>query len=76
MPDPQPQPTEPSSPPSTEPSPEDAFWDKLDARLDAFVDRKIKSFRDKNPTSTSRGGAGRTTLPSILADVIFGKAKD
>jgi len=47
------------------------FWEKFDSRLDSFFDRKLKQARD---SSASRG-KGRTTLPGILADFMFGPEK-
>lgn len=64
--------------PPADPGPEDqekAYWDKFgaefDNRLNAWFDKKREEFRGP---STSRSG-GRTTLPGILADLIFGPEK-
>lgn len=52
---------------------EKAFWSKLgkliDDRVDAGIGRAIEKYR---VTGSSRNG-GRTTLPGIMADLMFGK---
>ena len=55
--------------------PEAQFWAKLDKRLEEGIDRAL-SKRDKarQQPGTSRNG-GRTSLPSILADLVFGPPK-
>ena len=56
----------------TDPNPEESFWKKFDERIDAAIDRKVADYRKKAGTGTSR--SGRTTLPGILADLVFGPA--
>lgn len=53
-------------------NPEESFWKKFDERIDAAIDRKVADYRKKAGTGTSR--TGRTTLPGILADLVFGPA--
>lgn len=79
---------EPKQPPQTdppaEPSPEERethFWNTLDGRLDAWLERKTKEANDQRAregqsTGTSRTGAKRVTLPSIIADIVFGPPKE
>lgn len=62
--------------PPAEPTPEEAekkYWDTFESRLDGWFDKKIDGYRKQG---TSRTGAGRATLPKILADMIFGPPKD
>lgn len=47
---------------------EKSFWEKFDARIDAAVERNLKRHA---VTGSSR--TGRTTLPAIFADIMFGK---
>lgn len=57
---------------STEPNPDDqekAYWEKFEGKLDVWFDKKIEKYRT---TGTTRTG-GRTTLPEIFANMIFGK---
>lgn len=68
----------PSTDPPQEPSPEQqtaAFWsgskDHITKIMDEWFDNKVKSMRE---TSSSR--TGRTTLPGILSDIMFGPKKD
>jgi hypothetical protein len=74
-----PTPTPPNPEPTSNPEPaqtEEAFWKKLDERvkanLDSFYKDKLKDFQ-KN--SSSRTGQGRTTLPGIIANIMFGPEK-
>lgn len=55
-----------------DPNPEESFWKKFDERIDAAIDRKVDAYRKKAGTGNSR--TGRTTLPGILADLVFGPA--
>jgi hypothetical protein len=56
-------------------STEDGFWKKLsdtiDERIDAGIDRGLKKYR---PTGSQRT-EGRTTIPGVIADIVFGKQK-
>jgi hypothetical protein len=56
-------------------STEDGFWKKLadtiDERIDAGIERGLKKHR---PTGAQRT-EGRTTIPGIFADIVFGKQK-
>lgn len=64
--------TPPANPPA-EPTPEEAeeaYWKKFESRLDTWFDAKVEKYRG---TSSSR--TGRTTLPGILADLVFGQEK-
>lgn len=73
MPDKQ-DPTPPTPPEPPEPTPEQleaAFMDRLFGRMDTWFDEKIKSYR-----GTAGGRMGRTTLPEIVANAIFGPPKD
>ena len=72
-PDPQPTGGEPNA--GDPPDAEQAFWDKLDKRIDAGIGRAIGEWKKAQPTGTSRTGGGRTSLPSILADLVFGPPK-
>lgn len=51
---------------------EEAFWKKFDERIDSGIKRNIDAYRKNAPTGTSR--TGRTTLPGILANLVFGPA--
>jgi hypothetical protein len=67
-------PDDPKTPEPPEPTPEQAeakYWETFESKLDGWFDRKIEKYRS---TSTSR--TGRTTLPAIFADMIFGPKKD
>jgi len=68
-------PEDPKTPaPPSEPTPEqieDKFWEKFEGHLDTWFDRKVEKYRT---TSSSR--TGRTTLPTIMADLIFGPPKE
>lgn len=69
-----PKPTDPPADPPKEPTPEEAenaFWDKFENRLDGWFDKKVEKYRSTSPTRM-----GRTTLPGILADIVFGPPKD
>lgn len=60
--------------PPKEPTPEEAeeaFWSKFDARLNNWFDNKVKEYR-----GTSAARTGRSTLPGIMADIVFGAKKD
>jgi hypothetical protein len=50
---------------------EEIFWTKFENRLDGWFDKKVTKYRE---TATSR--TGRTTLPGIMANLIFGPEKD
>jgi len=50
---------------------EKAFWAKMDGRIDAGIDRALGRYK---VTGQSRNG-GRTTVPGMLADIMFGKQK-
>jgi hypothetical protein len=63
-------PTDPPKEPTTEEA-EKAYWDKLTAHLDSWFDGKVEKYRTTSPTRM-----GRTTLPGILADLVFGPPKD
>jgi hypothetical protein len=56
-------------------TPEDGFWKKLadtiDERIDAGIERGLKKHR---PTGAQRT-EGRTTIPGVIADIMFGKQK-
>lgn len=60
---------------SQEPDPqseaEDAFWKRLHTEMDTWFDEKIKTMREQGQSRV-----GRTTLPSIFADFMFGKQQD
>lgn len=63
-----------SSPQSeSEPTPEQAeakYWETFEGRLDAWFDKRIEKMRTTAPSRM-----GRTSLPSILADLMFGPEK-
>ncbi len=64
-----------NSPPEGAPegAPEDAekaYWAKFEGVMDTWFDKKVKTLRE---TSSSR--QGRTTLPKVLADIVFGPEK-
>lgn len=52
--------------------PEESFWKKFDERIDGAIKRNVENYRKQARTGTSR--SGRTTLPGILADFVFGPA--
>lgn len=62
-------------PPKDDGDPEAAFWDKLDQHISASVtsavETKLKEMLPKKDPSGQRG-KGRTTLPSIVADLMGG----
>ena len=63
----------PPTPPA-EPTPEEvetAYWNKMTEHLDKWFDAKVEKYRSTSPTRM-----GRTTLPGILADIVFGPEKD
>lgn len=71
-------PNPPAPEPSPEPTPEQqtaAFWasskEHLSGIMDEWFDKKVKDMRATSPSRT-----GRTTLPGILADIMFGPKKD
>jgi hypothetical protein len=76
-----PEPTNPEPDPQNQnggggdPSPEDGFWKKLadtiDERIDAGIERGLKKHR---PTGSQRT-EGRTTIPGVIADIMFGKQR-
>jgi hypothetical protein len=47
------------------------FWNTFEAKMDSWFERKIEKYRG---TATSR--TGRTTLPEIMANMVFGPPKD
>lgn len=60
------------NPPAPEPSPDEVkFWDKLSKTVDEAIEKKIEKYRG---TGNSRTG-GRTTLPDMIANLMFGPAK-
>lgn len=63
--------TEPENPEGTDDKAEATFWAKLDERIDAAIDRGVQKYARPG---TSRNG-GRTTLPGILANIMFGPEK-
>lgn len=68
--DPTPTP-EPQSQDPTPVNPEDAekaYWEKFEGKLDTWFDKKIEKYRT---TGTAR--MGKTTLPEIVANFVFGK---
>jgi hypothetical protein len=68
--------TDPQTEPPAEPSgeaEEAAFWTRLDERIEAGVNKVIDD-RIKTAGSSSRNG-GRTTLPKIMADLLFPPGK-
>jgi hypothetical protein len=61
---------------------ETKYWDKLKAEVGGIVDEKLKAIRtdDKsdgtpNP-GTSRTGARRVTLQTLISDLVYGPPKD
>lgn len=57
-----------------EPTPEEqeeAFWSKFETRLDGWFDKKVEKYR----TNATTRGTGRSTLPGIMANLIFGPEK-
>jgi hypothetical protein len=52
---------------------EAAFWKRLDERIDEGIERGVKKF--VRPGNSRNGGQGSTSLPGVLADLIFGKSK-
>lgn len=70
-----PDPTPPTPPePPKEPTAEELeakFWTTFESKMDGWFDRKVEKYRG---TATSR--TGRTTLPEIMANMIFGPPKE
>ena len=68
--------TDPEKTEAPEPDAEETFWSKFDEKLKAgvsgVVDEKLQAIRQN--ASASRNG-GRKTLPSIIADFVFGPDK-
>lgn len=66
---------DPKPPENDGTDPEKGFWDKMgaliDERVDAGIARTVEKYR---VTSTSRNG-GRTSLPEVVAGLMFGKPK-
>jgi hypothetical protein len=68
----------PETPPPPETPPESqtpeqveaAFWTKFESNLDTWFEKKIEKYRTTSPSRT-----GRTTLPSIIAGMVFGNEK-
>ena len=58
---------------------EKAFWDRLgstiEQRVDAVVEKRLKGLRPESGSTGNQRGKGRTTLPGILADLVFGPEK-
>lgn len=48
------------------------FWEEHKSRTRAVLD---EWFEEKRKAATSRTSGGRTTLPKILADLVFGPEK-
>lgn len=69
MPDPKTDPPTPTEP--TQDDQEEAFWTKFEGKMDSWFDKKVEKYRG---TSTTR--TGRTTLPGIMANMIFGPDKE
>jgi hypothetical protein len=69
---PDPKPTDPPTPDPTEDDQREAkFWETLDGHIDGRLDAMIERHRKTSPART-----GRTTLPTLFADMIFGAPKD
>jgi hypothetical protein len=73
-------PPDPQTPPPPDPTEdaEKAFWEKFTGTMDSWWDNKMKSYQDQRPpntTGTSRTGGKRTTLPGLIADMVFGPEK-
>lgn len=70
-----PQQQQQSPEPSSNDDPEKGFWERLDkvveAAADRVVEKRLKSARDNG----TQRGTGRTTLPKMLADIMFGPEK-
>lgn len=60
-------PDEPEGPDETEAK----FWETFENHLDTWFDKKVEKYR-----STSTARTGRTTLPEIMANLVFGPKKD
>jgi len=58
-----------------EPNAEETFWNKLgsmlDERIDAGIQRTVEKYK---VTGSSRNGS-RTSIPELVANAMFGKAK-
>ena len=71
MPDNPPEPT--PAPPKPEPTAEEqeaAYWTRFEEKLDNWFDKRVEKMR---ATASSR--TGRTNLPGILSDLVFGPVK-
>ena len=71
MTDPKTDPTPPE--PKPEPTAEEqeaAYWTRFEEKLDNWFDKRVEKMR---ATASSR--TGRTNLPSILSDLVFGPIK-
>jgi hypothetical protein len=65
---------DPKTPEPPEPTTDELeakFWATFETKMDNWFERKIEKYRT---TATSR--TGRTTLPEIMASMIFGPPKE
>lgn len=68
----EPEGTENQDPKQNEPSDEDKFWSRFDERLDAAIERGVKKHVPTRKPGTQRT-EGRTTVPQVIADFMWGK---
>jgi hypothetical protein len=64
-----------TDPPQSDPDPEpdqEAFWKRFQSETAKVVDARLAE-RDKKRVESRRSDAKRTTLPGVIADIMFGK---
>lgn len=75
--DPQAEPNPTESPEGDPAAAEAAYWEKMgklmDERISGTIDKKLKEFFKGR--EGSRSEKGRTTIPSLLADFMYGPTK-
>jgi hypothetical protein len=62
-------------PEKTEGDPEKGFWDKLGSLIDERVEKAFDREHEKRGTVGNSRNDGRTTLPGLIADLMYGKPK-
>lgn len=62
-----------TDPPQNDPEPDqEAFWTRFKDETAKVVDARLAD-RDKKRSASRRSDAKRTTLPGVIADLMFGK---
>ena len=68
-------PPDPKTDPTPEPT-EDEREAKFWTTLDEHIDGRLNAMIEKHRTTSGTRSSGRTTIPGLFADMIFGPAKD